>query len=56
MAKCPNCGAEVAEPKKKWTMAGRPDKQGKRLQLEFGLFECPNCKKTFKVMLSKQKV
>jgi uncharacterized OB-fold protein len=39
MAKCPKCGTVVATPKKKWTMAGRPDKAGKRTQLEIGLFD-----------------
>jgi uncharacterized protein (UPF0212 family) len=56
MAKCPKCGATVETPKKKWTMAGRPDKTGKRMQLEIGLFECPNCKKPFREVLSKKKV
>jgi len=41
VAKCPKCGTDVASPKKKWTMAGRPDKAGKRLRLDIGLFDCP---------------
>jgi uncharacterized protein (UPF0212 family) len=56
MAKCPKCGAEVSKPKKTWKMAGRPDKQGKRMQLEIGLFECPKCHATFREVLSKKKV
>jgi len=56
MAKCPKCGTQVAAPKKKWTMAGRPDKAGKRMQLEIGLFDCPKCKKPFREVLSKKKV
>ncbi|MBS7608413.1 MAG: chorismate-binding protein [Candidatus Bathyarchaeia archaeon] len=56
MAKCPKCNTEVASPKKKWTMAGRPDKSGKRMQLEIGLFDCPKCKKPFRVVLNKKKV
>jgi len=56
MAKCPKCGAEVAQPRKTWEMAGRPDKQGKRLKLKVGLFDCPNCKKAFRSVLSKEKV
>ena len=56
MAKCPKCGADVAQPRKTWEMAGRPDKQGKRLKLKFGLFDCPNCKKAFKITLAKEKV
>ncbi|MFQ5836442.1 MAG: hypothetical protein ACE5HG_01165, partial [Candidatus Bathyarchaeia archaeon] len=43
MAKCPNCGAEVANPRKSWKMAGRPDRTGKRTELTIGLFDCPNC-------------
>jgi len=53
--KCPKCGIEVAEPKKTWKMAGRPDKKGERLQLHIGLFECPK-HRTFKTVLSKQKI
>ena len=55
LAKCPKCGIEIAEPKKTWKMAGRPDRKGKRLQLEIGLFECPK-HGTFRVVLSKQKI
>jgi len=56
MAKCPKCGGEVSNPRKKWTMAGRPDKMGKKMQLEIGLFDCPRCKKPFRVVLSKRKI
>jgi len=56
MGKCPKCGTPVATPRKKWTMAGRPDKSGKRMQLEIGLFDCPKCKKPFREVLSKKKV
>ena len=55
VAKCPKCGVEIAEPKKTWKMAGRPDKRGKRLQLHIGLFECPK-HGTFRVVLDKQKI
>ena len=56
MAKCPKCGTMVSSPKKKWTMAGRPDKAGKRIQLEIGLFDCPKCHKPFREVLSKKKI
>lgn len=56
MAKCPKCGTVVNAPKKKWTMAGRPDKAGKRTQLEIGLFDCPKCKKSFREVLSKKMI
>jgi len=56
MGKCPKCGTEVAKPKKTWKMAGRPDKTGKRMQLEIGLYECTKCGNTFREVLSKQKV
>jgi transcription elongation factor Elf1 len=56
MAKCKNCGAEVATPRKTWKMAGRPDKSGKKTQLTIGLFDCPSCNKSFKVVLNKQKI
>ena len=56
MAKCPKCGTNVSKPRKTWKMAGRPDKSGKRMQLEIGLFDCPKCKKTFREVLSKKKI
>ncbi|TRO51091.1 chorismate-binding protein [Candidatus Bathyarchaeota archaeon] len=55
MAKCPKCGADVPKMKKSWKMAGRPDKQGKRMQLEIGLYECPNGH-SFREVLSKKKI
>jgi len=56
MAKCPKCGTVVSSPKKTWKMAGRPDKTGKKMQLEIGLFDCPRCKKPFREVLSKKKI
>lgn len=56
MAKCPKCGTEVSKPRKTWKMAGRPDKSGKRLQLEIGLFDCPKCHGPFRTTLSKKKI
>jgi len=56
MAKCPKCGANIPRARKAWKMAGRPDKKGKRTQLEIGLFDCPKCKKSFRVVLSKKKI
>ncbi len=53
MPKCPKCGKEVAL-KKSWKMAGRADKAGKRVELTIGLCEC--CGKTFRMILSKQKI
>ena len=54
-AKCPKCGTRIVEPKKTWKMAGRPHKNGKRLQLHIGLFECPK-HGVFRSVLSKQKI
>ena len=54
-AKCPKCETQISEPKKTWTMTGRPDKEGKRLQLHIGLFECPK-HGTFRTVLNKQKI
>ena len=39
MAKCKTCGTEALSPKKKWVMAGRADKAGKKTQIEIGLFD-----------------
>ena len=56
MANCPKCGIDVSKPRKTWKMAGRPDRKGKRMQLEIGLFDCPTCKKSFRKVLSKKKI
>jgi hypothetical protein len=56
MAKCTKCGTDVSKPKKTWKMAGRPDKAGKRMQLEIGLYECPKCSNVFREVLSKKKI
>jgi hypothetical protein len=37
-------------------MAGRPDKAGKRTQLEIGLHECPKCHNVFREVLGKKKI
>jgi hypothetical protein len=55
MAKCPKCGSEAPKMKKSWKMAGRPDKSGKRMQLEIGLYQCPKGH-TFREVLSKKKI
>jgi len=54
MAKCPKCGKEVANPRKTWKMAGRPDRNGKRTELTIGLFD--HCGKTFRSVLAKRKI
>ncbi len=56
VAICPECNREVAQPRKTWTMAGRPDKTGKRTELTIGLFDCPTCGKTFRTTLEKRKI
>ena len=56
MAKCPKCRGDVANPRKSWKMAGRPDRAGKRTELTIGLFDCPSCKKAFRVVLGKRKI
>jgi hypothetical protein len=56
MAKCPKCGTEVSKPKKTWKLAGRPDKQGKRMQLEIALYDCPKGHGAFREVLSKKKI
>jgi ssDNA-binding Zn-finger/Zn-ribbon topoisomerase 1 len=55
MPKCPKCGSE-GKMRKSWKMAGRPDKSGKRMQLEIGLYNCPKCDKPFRVVLNKKKI
>lgn len=52
--KCPKCQREIATPRKTWTMAPtKPDRQGNRLQLNIGLFECP-IHGAFRATLGKQ--
>lgn len=53
-AQCPTC-KKLFEPKKTWKMAGRPDKNGERLQLHIGLYTCPK-DGTFRKVLDKQKI
>ena len=55
-ATCPECNSEVAQPRKTWKMAGRPDKTGKRTEMTIGLFDCPTCGKTFRTALEKRKI
>ncbi len=55
MAKCPKCGMQVASPRKTWKMAGRPDRSGKRTELNIGLFDCPK-DGAFRVVLGKRKI
>jgi RNase P subunit RPR2 len=53
-AKCTECN-RIIEPKKTWKMTGRPDKNGKRLQLNIGLYQCPK-HGTFRKVLEKRKI
>ena len=55
MSKCPECGSE-GKMRKSWKMAGRPDRKGKRMQLEIGLYDCPKCDKAFRIVLNKKKI
>jgi len=55
VGKCPKCGMKIAEPRKTWKMAGRPDKSGKRTELTIGLFDCPK-HGVFRVVLGKEKI
>ena len=56
MAKCPRCGTQVFDLIKSWTMTGKPSKTGERLKLTIGLYECPECKRKFRVALEKEKI
>ncbi len=54
-AKCPKCGMKIDNPRKTWKMAGRPDKTGKRLELQIGLYDCSK-HGAFRSVLSKRKI
>jgi len=51
MAKCPNCGREVAQPYKTWEMTPKKRKAstGKHFpKLKIGLYSCEGCGKRFR--------
>jgi len=50
---CPSCGKEL-KAQKMWKMAGRPDKEGRRLQLTIGHYRCPECERSFRQVLAKE--
>ena len=54
-AKCPKCGTEVSAPKKTWNLTGRPNKKGQSIQMQIGLFQCPQ-HGAFRTVLSKQRI
>ena len=54
-ASCPRCGIETS-PVKTWKMAGRPSKTGERLQLTIGHYKCLKCNKTFRKVITKEKI
>ena len=55
VAECPECETKSV-PTKTWEMTGRPSKSGERLRLTIGLYKCPNCNKTFRNAIKKEKV
>lgn len=54
-AVCPKCGFKVLKPRKTWKMAGRPDRNGERMQLHIGLYDCVR-HGAFRVVLEKKKI
>ncbi len=54
-AQCPACGTDVSLIKS-WKMAGKPSKTGEKLQLTIGYYKCPNCNKSFRQVLAKEKI
>ena len=54
-AQCPACGTDVS-PTKTWKMVGKPSKTGEKLQLTIGYYKCPNCNKSFRQVLAKEKI
>lgn len=56
-AKCPYCGTEVLKAEKVETMIARlVGEPAERFQLTVGFFDCPKCKKTFRVVQDKRKL
>ena len=58
MPNCPHgsCNTFVAQPMKTWQMHGAPDRSGMLMEMDVGLYRCPNCGHRFKVVLAKRKV
>jgi len=56
LVECPNCGTEVANSFKTWSMISRPSKTGERFKLTLGLFECPSCERKFRGVLGKERI
>ncbi len=55
--RCPECGAEVGEPYKTWQLvAPFPDKKMRITITVMGMFQCPQCGKRFRAVVSKVKV
>ena len=55
MPVCPECGTEVINPIKTWSMVGRPTKKGEQFKLTLGIFTCPLCRKKFRRVIEKKK-
>ncbi|MGD8506312.1 MAG: hypothetical protein PVF15_06565 [Candidatus Bathyarchaeota archaeon] len=55
IATCPECGIETS-PVKTWKMAGRPSNTGEKLQLTIGHYKCLQCNKTFRRVITKEKI
>lgn len=55
LATCPKCKS-IVPASKTWTVDGRPNKMGRKMRLEIGLFDCPQCSRTFRKVLSKKEV
>ncbi|HDI00988.1 MAG TPA: chromatin protein Cren7 [Candidatus Bathyarchaeota archaeon] len=55
--RCPECGTEVGEPYKTWELvAPIPDRKMRITITVMGMFQCPNCGKKFRAVVSKIKV
>ena len=55
MADCPNCGTRVAVAVKCWTVSpAKHTARGDVPEFRVGLFECPNCKKKFRVRVAPE--
>lgn len=54
---CPECGEAVDEPYKTWELvAPFPDKKMRITVTVMGMYECPECGKKFRAVVSKVKL
>ncbi len=55
MPVCPECGTEVTNPTKTWSIVGSPTRKGEQYRRKLGMFRCTHCKRKFRSVVRKGK-